>query len=83
MSYDIIGDIHGYCDKLIALLSKLGYRERQGAWRHPERTAVFVGDFIHRGPRQVDTVRTVRTMVEAGSALAAGRGRRRSARRSS
>ena len=70
MSYDIIGDIHGHCDKLVALLAKLGYRERQGAWRHPERTAVFVGDFIDRGPRQVDTVRTVRAMVAAGSGLA-------------
>jgi hypothetical protein len=70
MNYDIIGDIHGECDKLIALLGKLGYRERQGAWRHPERTAVFVGDFIDRGPRQLDTVRTARAMVEAGSALA-------------
>jgi len=33
------------------------------------RTAVFVGDLIDRGPNQVDTVRTVRSMVDAGSAV--------------
>jgi hypothetical protein len=70
MPYDIIGDIHGHADALVALLEKLGYREKGGAWRHPERTAIFVGDFIDRGPRQVDTVMLVRSMVDAGSALA-------------
>jgi hypothetical protein len=44
--FDIIGDIHGQADKLEALLRKLGYREAAGAWRHPERHAIFVGDFI-------------------------------------
>ncbi len=48
MNYDIIGDVHGHADVLVALLRKLGYRERAGAWRHPERTAVFLGDFIDR-----------------------------------
>ena len=70
MDFDIIGDIHGQFDKLQALLQRLGYQERQGSWRHPERTAIFVGDFIDRGARGVETVRAVRAMVEAGSALA-------------
>jgi len=70
MAYDIIGDIHGHADKLHALLARLGYRERDGAFRHPDRQAIFVGDLIDRGPRQVDTVNTVRRMVDAGSALA-------------
>jgi hypothetical protein len=70
MDYDIIGDIHGQADKLHAVLARLGYRERDGAYRHPDRTAVFVGDFIDRGPRQLDSVMTVRRMTEAGSALA-------------
>lgn len=70
MSYDVIGDIHGHCDKLVALLTKLGYREKLGAWRHPDRTAVFVGDLIDRGPRQIATVNLVRRMVDAGSAMA-------------
>ncbi|MEO7360976.1 MAG: metallophosphoesterase, partial [Gemmatimonadaceae bacterium] len=70
MSYDIIGDIHGHAEALTALLRKLGYRERSGCWRHPDRTAIFVGDFIDRGPGQLDTVTIVRSMVETGSALA-------------
>ncbi|QEI08913.1 metallophosphoesterase [Pigmentiphaga aceris] len=65
---DIIGDIHGQADKLIALLEKLGYRDVLGAYRHPDRTAIFVGDLVDRGPRQVDTVMLVRRMVDAGSA---------------
>ncbi len=70
MSYDIIGDIHGHASVLKALLRKLGYRERDGAWRHADRTAIFIGDFIDRGPHQLETVRIVRAMVEAQAALA-------------
>lgn len=66
--YDIIGDVHGHVEALQALLLKLGYRERSGAWRHPERTAIFVGDLIDRGPHQIEAVRLVRAMVEAGAA---------------
>ncbi len=37
---------------------------------HPAgRKAVFVGDLVDRGPRILDTVRLVRNMVQAGSAL--------------
>ena len=70
MAYDIIGDIHGHADKLEALLRTLGYRERAGTWSHPGRMAVFVGDYIDRGPAQLRTVGIVRRMVEDGAALA-------------
>jgi hypothetical protein len=70
MGYDIIADIHGQADKLEALLRTLGYRETAGAWRHPDRQAIFVGDFIDRGPAQVRSVQIVRRMVDAGVALA-------------
>lgn len=70
MGYDIIGDIHGHADALAALLRKLGYREHQGAWKHLGRTVIFVGDFIDRGPGQLETVRLVRSMVDASAALA-------------
>lgn len=69
-AYDLIGDLHGHCDELEALLRKLGYRERRGAYRHPERTLLFVGDFLDRGPQILETLRLVRPMIEAGSALA-------------
>src|ERR1700737_4476325 len=67
MKHDVIGDIHGQYDKLVSLLEHLGYSESTGAWRHPLRTAIFVGDLIDRGPKQVATVDLVRAMVEVGS----------------
>lgn len=70
MAYDIIGDIHGQAAKLHALLAHLGYENRNGAYRHPNRTAIFVGDFIDRGPQQLETVTVVRRMVDAGTAQA-------------
>ena len=68
-AYDVIGDVHGHAGVLRGLLAMLGYVERAGAHRHPERQAVFVGDLIDRGPEQLATLRMVRSMVEAGSAL--------------
>jgi hypothetical protein len=65
---DIIGDVHGHADALEALLARLGYAHTDGTWRHPSRTAIFVGDLIDRGPGQVCTLRLVRDMVEAGTA---------------
>src|ERR1051325_3436111 len=70
MGYDIVGDIHGHNAKLEILLQKLGYRNTGGTWRHRDRQVIFVGDFVDRGPSQVETVNTVRRMVEGGTALA-------------
>jgi Calcineurin-like phosphoesterase len=66
MKFDVIGDVHGEYDKLVELLSHLGYSESDGAWAHPSRTAIFVGDLIDRGPKQLETVHLVRAMVESG-----------------
>lgn len=68
--YDLIGDIHGHATELALLLRRMDYRESGGAFRHPERIAVFVGDFLDRGPEIRETLRLVRDMLEAGSALA-------------
>ena len=65
---DIIGDIHGHADVLRAMLAKLGYIERGGAYRHPERTVIFLGDFIDRGPKIRETLQIVRAMMDAGTA---------------
>jgi hypothetical protein len=70
MNHDVIGDIHGHAGKLTALLGKMGYRHHMGAWRHPEWTAIFVGDLIDRGPGQLETIRIVREMLDAGTAQA-------------
>ncbi len=67
--YDIIGDIHGCATKLVALLGELGYRQDDsGVYRHPGRTAVFVGDLIDRGDEQLEVLQLVRAMVESGGA---------------
>lgn len=66
--YDIVGDIHGHAETLRALLAKLGYVERGGAYRHPKRTVIFLGDFIDRGPKIRETLQIVRAMMDAGTA---------------
>ena len=68
--YDIIGDIHGCADKLEALLSRLGYLKQGGVWKHADRIAVFLGDYIDRGPEILETLKIVRDMRDAGSAVA-------------
>ena len=68
--YDIIGDIHGHADPLRALLENLGYVEIDGAYRHPERTVIFMGDFIDRGPKIRETLQIVRAMMDADTARA-------------
>ncbi len=78
--FDIIGDVHGCCDELEALLERLGYVDTQVAsdepltyrrlFSHPQgRRALFLGDLVDRGPRILDTVQLVRNMVMAGHAF--------------
>ena len=63
MGYDILGDIHGYGDELIALLQQLNYRQDgEGIYFHPEHTAIFVGDFIDRGTQNKKVLSTVMPM---------------------
>jgi protein phosphatase len=78
--FDVIGDVHGCGDELEELLATLGYAVVETSadplwpgpvYAHPAgRTAVFVGDLVDRGPRNLDAVRLVRNMVARGSALA-------------
>jgi protein phosphatase len=69
--FDIIGDVHGCCGELEQLLQLLGYERNDGRpWAHPGgRKAIFVGDLVDRGPRIVDTLKTVMSMSQAGTAL--------------
>ena len=68
--YDIIGDVHGCAEELEDLLDNLDYVEVNGVYQHKdgERSVIFVGDLIDRGPGQVRVLELVRRMVEAGSA---------------
>jgi protein phosphatase len=71
--FDIIGDVHGCYEELVALLEQLGYGPQQGddgVWRHPAgRQAVFLGDLTDRGPASVPVLRLVIPMVQAGTAV--------------
>ncbi|NMB89898.1 MAG: polynucleotide kinase-phosphatase, partial [Chloroflexi bacterium] len=77
--FDVIGDVHGCCDELETLLEELGYvftlTDGSGTYSrlysHPQgRKAVFLGDLVDRGPRVLDTLQLVHSMVQAGNALA-------------
>ena len=71
MKIDIIGDIHGHAKELIAILQKLDYDDKYGYYSHPEnRTVVFVGDFIDRGPKIRETLKIVKAMCDNGTAKA-------------
>ncbi len=69
---DIIGDVHACLPELEDLLGVLGYApDRQGVWRSTAgRLAVFVGDFVDRGPSNAGVLRLAMQMREAGTALA-------------
>ena len=66
MIIDIIGDIHGYADKLVGLLNQLGY-EHNGQYFVPPagHRALFIGDLIDRGPQQLNTLEIVFAMLDA------------------
>lgn len=77
--FDIIGDVHGCFDELLALLDKLGYEVADAPLRDDglgynvsppaRRKVVFVGDLVDRGPRVPDCLRLVMAMVADGIAL--------------
>ncbi|PYC77044.1 polynucleotide kinase-phosphatase [Streptomyces tateyamensis] len=74
--FDIVGDVHGCRAELETLLTRLGYqlvRDEQGrpvdALPPADRTAVFVGDLVDRGPDTPGVLRLVMGMVAAGHAL--------------
>ncbi len=68
---DLIGDVHGHADELVARLSAMGYQRGEKGFAHPAgRRVVFLGDFIDRGPQVERVLKIVRAMVDAGQAVA-------------
>ncbi|KAB7705330.1 polynucleotide kinase-phosphatase [Bacillus aerolatus] len=67
---DVIGDIHGCFDEMIALLEKLGYeKNEEDLYVHPEgRKFVSVGDVMNRGPKSLETMMFFLRHVKAGAA---------------
>src|SRR4051794_26583019 len=77
--FDVIGDVHGCFEELIALLGRLGYEVAPETGDDGEtgyvvippdgRKAVFLGDLGDRGPDTPGVYRLVMGMVAAGTAL--------------
>jgi protein phosphatase len=68
--FDIVGDVHGCFDELVALLTNLGYTVDGHNVTPPEgRKAIFVGDLVDRGPRTPDVLRLVMGMAAEGTAI--------------
>jgi len=73
--FDIIGDIHGCFDELLELLKALGYEistqpDGETVAEPPQgRKAVFVGDFVDRGPKVLEVLRLVMRMQKTGAAI--------------
>lgn len=68
---DFIGDIHGDATALRRLLSKLGYENVNGAYRHAEgRRPVFTGDYVDTGTENLDAVEIVQAIVEQNAGVA-------------
>jgi len=69
--FDIIGDIHGCYDELCDLLDKLGYsvdREKYIVTSPENRKVISLGDLCDRGPKNVEVLRLVMSMVKSGTA---------------
>ena len=67
LNYDLIGDIHGHAEVLRRLLHEMEYCDDDGAFRHPDRKVIFVGDFVDRGPKQREVLHLARSMCEQTS----------------
>lgn len=74
---DIVGDVHGQFDALIALLSQAGWHvdippKGHGIIDavHPQgRKLVFVGDLVNRGPKSVEALRLLRGLQRSGNGV--------------
>ncbi|MDX2175942.1 MAG: polynucleotide kinase-phosphatase [Candidatus Sumerlaeia bacterium] len=77
--FDIIGDVHGCIEELLALLRLLGYAVEERATEAPPRRfrveppagrrALFLGDLGDRGPDSPAVFALVMDMVAAGTAF--------------
>jgi hypothetical protein len=63
---DVIADVHGELDALLALLHRLGVDVERGTARRP---LVFVGDLVDRGPDSVGVVEVFARLQDAGLAF--------------
>lgn len=67
---DVVGDVHGLLDELLGLTERAGWQVENGIFRHPDdRTLLFLGDVVDRGPASVPVLQLIRRSVLAGTAI--------------
>lgn len=64
----IVGDIHGYLDKLIRLLRFAGLGNAQAQWTGGNAELWFMGDFTDRGPDGIGVIDFVMRMQQDAAA---------------
>ncbi len=69
--FDVVGDVHGCLEELVALMGSLGWqRDDAGQWHHPQaRVLVFAGDLVDRGPDSPGVLALVSQLIDAGQAV--------------
>lgn len=69
-NWDVVGDVHGLTNELLAFLATLGWALVDGVLRHPDnRKILFLGDLVDRGYDSLGLLRIVRNSVRAGTAV--------------
>jgi hypothetical protein len=68
----IIGDLHGYCDRLAELLRRSGLVAADLTWAARDATLWFMGDFFDRGPDGIACLE-VAMRLQREAAAAGGR----------
>lgn len=65
MKVDIIGDVHGCYDELIALINKLEYTFKNDLPIHKDgRKLAFIGDLTDRGPHSIKVIEFIYDLVK-------------------
>ena len=70
--FDVIGDVHGCHAELVAILDALGWsvaQDGRSAVPPEGRRAVFVGDYVDRGPATPQVLELVMRMAADGHAI--------------
>lgn len=70
--WDVVGDVHGLFDELLALLTKAGWViQANRLIGHPAgKKLLFLGDLVDRGLQSIEVVRFVKRAVDDGLAEA-------------
>ena len=68
----VVGDVHGYVDKLRAALLQAGLIDDAASWRGGQATLAVLGDLVDRGPDGVGVIELL-MRLEAEASTASGK----------